>query len=77
MFNSIPPTSLTGIIIISTVIIVGFLFIFLLSREIMCWYWKINKILELQTEIRNYLKTIAGITPTIKSAPDNIIKNIK
>lgn len=31
-------------------------FIFLVCREVVCWYWKINKTVELLTEIRDLLQ---------------------
>lgn len=34
--------------------------VFLLLREVACWYWKINKILEVETEQLDVLKTIAA-----------------
>ncbi len=34
---------------------VGFL-VFLLARELACWYWKINQSISLLTEIRDLLK---------------------
>lgn len=38
--------------IMSALIVVAFLFaVFLLCREIFCWYWKINKRLEVQEEM--------------------------
>lgn len=42
------------IILITTIII------FLLCREIICWYWKINKFISNQEEIIRLLKKIAG-----------------
>ena len=32
--------------------------IFLVCREIVCWYWKINERLEMQREIRNEVRTL-------------------
>ena len=34
--------------------------VFLLCREIVCWYWKINKSIANQEEIIRLLKKIAG-----------------
>ncbi len=34
--------------------------IFLLCREIVCWYWKINKAVLLLTEIRDLLQRLQG-----------------
>lgn len=33
------------------------LVVFLVAREFLCWYWKINQRLALLTEIRNLLKS--------------------
>ncbi len=38
-------------------LIVGFVIVmFLVLREVVCWYWKINRGIELLTEIRDLLK---------------------
>lgn len=34
--------------------------VFLICREIVCWYWKINKSIKNQEEIIRLLKKIAG-----------------
>lgn len=34
------------------------LFAFLVMRELICWYWKINIAVELLTEIRDHLRTL-------------------
>lgn len=34
--------------------------IFIVCRELMCWYWKINKMVSNQEEIIRLLKKIAG-----------------
>ncbi|PRC92723.1 hypothetical protein [Solimicrobium silvestre] len=49
----------TGIaaIVIFLVITIG---IFVICRELVCWYWKINKSIELQQEIAQSLKEIAA-----------------
>ena len=38
------------------IIALGCLFIFVLLRELMCWYWKINKHIALQEKILHQLK---------------------
>lgn len=43
------------LIIIALIILVSFM-IFLIMREVMCWYWKINKILDVLNEINDNLK---------------------
>lgn len=40
------------------VIVVIVLAVFLLCREVMCWYWKINLHLKNQEEIRDLLKQL-------------------
>jgi hypothetical protein len=41
----------------STLIVLGIIVVlFLLFREVVCWYWKINRRLEMLTEIRDLLK---------------------
>ena len=44
-----------------TVIAVLFV-IFLVGREIICWYWKINRSVELMEEILQELKKLNGST---------------
>jgi hypothetical protein len=49
--------------------------IFLLCREIMCWYFKINKLIEGQTQTNILLKRILDkLTDNIKTnaPPENI-----
>lgn len=42
---------------IGLLIVIGvMLILFLLGREIVCWYFKINKIVEILEEIRDSLK---------------------
>lgn len=41
-------------------VIVLIVAVFLLCREIVCWYWKINKSIANQEEIIRLLKKIAG-----------------
>lgn len=47
------------------------LVLFLLLRELNCWYWKINERINLQKEILSYLKKIAN--PEVSG--ENISKN--
>lgn len=47
--------------------------IFLLCREIVCWYWKINKAVLLLTEIRDLLQRLQGSSMrTAEGAPPRI-----
>jgi hypothetical protein len=46
----------------STLIVLGIIVVlFLLFREVVCWYWKINRRLEMLTEIRDLLKAQQGV----------------
>jgi hypothetical protein len=47
---------LVGIIIL---VIIGIIIVFLICREIVCWYWKINTLVELMTEQNRLLSEIA------------------
>jgi hypothetical protein len=52
-----------------TAILIGLailLIVFLLIREVLCWYWKINKAISLLTEIRDLLKQ-SGANPMPRS----------
>ena len=44
------------------VIIIVVAFVFLVCRELMCWYYKINKIIELMEEQNNILRRQIGIS---------------
>lgn len=39
--------------------------VFLMGREVVCWYWKINQRIALMTEIRDLLKNLPGSTSYI------------
>ena len=52
-------TGLISIMILLAIISV-IIVIFLVCREIVCWYWKINTIATLLEEIRNKLSVIAA-----------------
>ncbi len=45
-------------------IVVIFVVVFWALREVNCWYWKINKRIELQEETNVLLKQIVGKTET-------------
>lgn len=46
----------------SALIILGVLFLFfLIGRELVCWYWKINRTVELLEKIYEQLKNKNGI----------------
>lgn len=54
-----PLSSLSGLIISIIITIV----IFLVCRELVCWYWKQNEQVVLLKEIRDLLKQIAKSLP--------------
>ena len=41
-------------------LLIGIIVVFLICRELVCWYWKINKIILLMEEQNNLLKKIFG-----------------
>ena len=57
-------------IVLVVVLIVA---VFLLCREIVCWYWKINKVIANQEEIIRLLKKIAGEGNSTTSSNQTII----
>ena len=61
-------------VIIIIIIIIGFcLLLFLILRELACWYLKINERIELQKETNSLLK---GMLRELKgSVPGNVDKN--
>ena len=61
-------------LILIILLIIGFcLLLFLILRELACWYFKINERIELQKETNSLLK---GILRELEdSAPDNVDEN--
>jgi hypothetical protein len=55
------------------ILVVGVL-IFLLLREVNCWYWKVNRRIELQEETNDLLKKL--VSKTEKKNETNEIENI-
>ena len=55
------------------VLVVGVL-IFLLLREVNCWYWKVNRRIELQEETNDLLKKL--VSKTEKKNETNETENI-
>ena len=55
----------------AAVALVALVVIFLVCRELLCWYWKINRGIALLTEIRDLLasRAVAQPTPMSTSAP--------
>jgi hypothetical protein len=47
-----PPSGFAGTILFAVVVLV---LLFLILREFMCWYWKINQLVGLMTEVRDLL----------------------
>ena len=58
-------------------ILAGIIIIFLICRELVCWYWKINKIVSLMEEQNNLLKQHLGISPDLSSEKIVVNENIK
>ena len=66
-------------------VIAGAVFIFLICRELVCWYWKINRIVALMEEQNSLLKSLVGgkaITtdgsndkPIVEQLKEGIINN--
>ena len=52
-------TNIIGIFIVVFAILFG---IFMLLREVMCWYWKINQVVALLTSIDNKLSNNSNIS---------------
>ena len=56
-----------------------FIVVFLLLREVMCWYWKINERIALLTEINDFIKTqktnTNDFSKSIYSKPETITNN--
>jgi hypothetical protein len=42
-------------------VIIGFVVFFLICREILCWYYKINQRITIQTETNNLLKELINL----------------
>ena len=51
-------TSSDGIIFYILGAVIVFLLVFLLLREVFCWYWKINQIVKNQVETNELLKEL-------------------
>jgi hypothetical protein len=51
MDTTISPHITTFLIVLTAIVV-----LFLIFRELVCWYWKINKISNLLEEIRDELK---------------------
>lgn len=43
---------------VAVVFVVLLMFFFLVGREIVCWYWKVNKTIELQNAMLKELKAM-------------------
>lgn len=65
-------TGLGGLFIFLVIIIV----IFLICREIVCWYWKINETLSVLKEIRDLLKH-SSLASNTEGASENTVSSSK
>ncbi len=52
---------------ITGIVIVGIVFLFFVFRELITWYWKLNKIVELLESIN---KKLEGAAPKQNSQPE-------
>jgi hypothetical protein len=64
------PEMLKGVIL---PLVIGFL-IFLILREVMCWYWKINTIVRLLEDIIKKMNEVANFQ--VYHIVDNIRKDV-
>lgn len=64
------PEMLKGVIL---PLIIGFL-IFLILREVMCWYWKINTIVRLLEDVIKKMNEVANFQ--VYHIVDNIRKDV-
>jgi len=64
------PEMLKGVIL---PLVIGFL-IFLILRELMCWYWKINSIVRLLEDIIKKMNEVANFQ--VYHIVDNIRKDV-
>jgi len=60
------------VIIIAAIIVI---IIFLICRELVCWYWKINKIVELMNEQNLLLKQLISTGKISKGTSENNVLN--
>ena len=56
---------------------VGTFLVFLVFREVTCWYFKINERLDVLAEIGNVLDEISKTLITANKAPDNLKQEIE
>ncbi len=72
---SLPNSNGSSLTILTLIIILIILFLlFLAFREVMCWYWKINKTLENQETIIKLLEKIAGENKDNNATNDSLNK---
>ena len=55
-------------------IIIGLIVLFLICRELICWYYKINKIVELMEEQNSLLKQQMGLSFNNSSVDEWVCK---
>jgi len=60
-------------------ILIATIIIFLICREIVCWYWKINTLVELMAEQNRLLSQIAnkGSSINYETTPSSVNKTIE
>lgn len=64
---------ITNVILIAAMVIVAVVVVFLILREVFCWYWKINEIVKNQKETNRLLSemlTVEQKQPIIEPTPD-------
>ena len=66
--------NIVGLTTLTVVITIAYILIFLIFREYICWYWKINERVECLDEIRLLLK---DISKKMGTTDDNIIEEDK
>ncbi len=81
--------SVAGTLGTALVVLVIAIIVFLVFREVVCWYWKINKTVDLLTEIRDLLahRSATGVStggssghrdePTFQSIARAVEKDIR
>ena len=62
--------------LIGLALIASTLAIFLVGREVACWYWKINKIVELMERIESRLKSMDSKDLKLLKSMDNLTQQI-
>lgn len=64
---------ITNVILIAAMVVVAVVVLFLILREVFCWYWKINEIVKNQKETNRLLGEMLKVEqkqPIIEPTPD-------